>query len=169
MSLGRLLTMGKALTTLRDFPTSYRVRREALLPNFGGGNPFAPDGKAKSVAAETKDDAQPAVVARARAAVWPLTWLSGKKSLGIGAARRLAPGAMFSSNAPRPPAQGELSLDNVKVVRNDLRDSDVDVVARAGGTATARAAGASPLLLGAVAAEKALDRLADRIVGIESR
>jgi hypothetical protein len=31
--------------------------------------------------------------------------------------------------AEHPPVQGELSLDNVKVVRNDLNDADVEVIA----------------------------------------
>ena len=42
MSLVRLLTAGKALTTLRELPSAYRMRRDALLPKFGtGGNPSA--------------------------------------------------------------------------------------------------------------------------------
>jgi hypothetical protein len=30
---------------------------------------------------------------------------------------------------PKPPVQGELSLDKIKVVRNDLSDADLEVIA----------------------------------------
>ena len=36
----------------------------------------------------------------------------------------------------RVPVQGELSLDNVKVVRNDLSDTDVEVVTARSGART---------------------------------
>jgi hypothetical protein len=54
--------------------------------------------------------------------------------------------------------QGELSLDHVKVVRNDLRDADLEVVAVGGGRRFEK----SP------PAESALDRLATRIFETEN-
>ena len=69
----------------------------------------------------------------------------------------------------RTPVQCELSLEKVIVIRNDLRESDVDVVTRTGVPGAGRPPVASSLMLGTLAAEKALDRLADRIVGAETR
>jgi len=46
----------------------------------------------------------------------PLAWLPRRK------------GKSVIPKFSRPPVQGELSLDNVKVVRNDLNDADVEVV-----------------------------------------
>ena len=39
------------------------------------------------------------------------------------------PGKANSGRTERPPIQGELSLENIKVVRNDLSESDLEVVA----------------------------------------
>ena len=40
---------------------------------------------------------------------------------------------------PKPPVQGELSLDKIKVMRNDLSDADLEVIAARMPTAPARA------------------------------
>jgi hypothetical protein len=66
--------------------------------------------------------------------------------------------------------QGELSLDAVKVVRNDLHGSDVDLVSSAQVVEKPyHHQVASNLISGANAAEQALDRLAARIVGAGAR
>ncbi len=42
--------------------------------------------------------------------------------------RTRKPVQMTMACAPKPPVQGELSLDKIKVVRNDLSDADLEVV-----------------------------------------
>jgi hypothetical protein len=165
MSLYRLLTAGKALTSLRDEPSSYQMRRKALLPKFGtGGDPFASAKAPTQPAGETRPEAKQA----AHASSWPTAWLSkwlGEKPRTAGGFRpQSTRGVGKANHTPPTPVQAELSLDNVKVVRNHLHDADVDLVARGSGS--------TGLLLGSVAAqraENALDRLADRIVGVERR
>lgn len=167
MSLVRLLTAGKAFTTLRDLPSSYRMRREALLPKFGTNrNPFTPEESPPAATAAPRTVTVAASEAKPRRGEWLRRWLRfvtdrpGKETnrrqllLKTGPTRR-----------HRIPVQGELSLSNVKVVRNDLTDSDVDVVARGNGAAATRLPAASHLLVGAMAAGRVLDRLAERIVG----
>ena len=169
MSLGRLLSAGKALTSLRDIPTAYQVRRKAMLPKFGlGGDPFA-SAKAPTLPTleakpEGKPEARPATQVSARSSFWPCKWPGTEKPTTTAGGPRLTRAARKANGSVPVPVQAELSLDNVKVVRNDLRDADVDLVTRGGGS--------SGLLLGAAAAhraEEALDRLADRIVGVQPR
>jgi hypothetical protein len=169
MSLARLLTAAKALTTFNESPTAYRVRRAALLPKFSGtGDPFA-SGKKTEPAGVAAQSATPAIASgSARTSIWPWKLPSRRNNRSSDVRPPFQPNA-GSARAARTPVQGELSLEKVKVIRNDLRESDVDVVARAGGTETSRPPMASSLMLGAMAAEKALDRLADRIVGAETR
>jgi len=167
MSLARLLTAAKALTKFSESPTAYRMRRAALLPKFGGVNdPFASETEADAANVPTQVSAAPVASGRVRRMLWPWKLRSGKQEVHGDAKLALLPKAGPTRAAPTP-VQGELTLDNVRVVRNDLRDSDVDIVARTGGTQPGRPAVATNLMLGALAAEKALDRLADRIVGAE--
>ena len=167
MSLARLLTAAKALTRFNESPTAYRVRRAALLPKFGAASdPFASEKKADAATVPAQLAAAPVVGGSARRTFWPWRLRSGKQEVSDDAKPALLPRA-GPTRAARTPVQGELTLDNVRVVRNDLRDADVDIVARTGGTQPGRPAVATNLMLGALAAEKALDRLADRIVGAE--
>lgn len=76
-----------------------------------------------STAKEARQPQAPAKQAPRRRRAWarrlnPFAWLSKRRS-----ATRLA-----GSKSAHPPIQGELSLDNVKVVRNDLSDADVEIV-----------------------------------------
>jgi len=68
-------------------------------------------------------------------------------------------------SADSRPVQTELSLDAVKVVRNDLNDTDVCVVPAPRAGAPASRPGRAGVLASATLAGKVLDRLADRIVG----
>ena len=166
MSLCRLLTAGKALTTLRDAPSSYQMRPKALLPRFGkGGDPFTSAKAPTPLAGETKPATPPAACHSS----WPLAWLSkwfGSQRRSSGESRP-QPTRVAGKISGRlaTPVQAELSLDNVKVVRNTLHEADLTLVARGGTPSTG-------LLFGAVAAqraENALDRLAERIVGVDQR
>ncbi len=165
MSLGRLLSAGKALTSLRDIPSAYQVRRKAMLPKFGlGGDPFASVKEPTLPTLETKPEGKLATQVSTRSSFWPWKWLGAEKPTTTAGGSRFMRAARKANGAVPVPVQAELSLDNVKVVRNDLRDADVDLVTRGGGS--------SGLLLGTVAAHRAgeaLDRLADRIVGVQPR
>lgn len=166
MSLCRLLTAGKALTSLRDEPSSYQMRRKALLPKFGSsGDPFTSAKASPPPVGEIKPATPPA----AHKNSWSLVgwWKRFTPKPKIGCELRPQPTRLAGKTNGRvaTPVQAELSLDNVKVVRNTLHEADVTLVARGG-------APPAGLLLGAVAAQRAehaLDRLAERIVGVERR
>lgn len=152
MSLGKLLTTGKSLVGLHD-GSRYKMRNGAL-PKFNSKkNPFAqkaptqqtftPMEEAAAKLKETKRlpavaveptpaTKQPAaaksefmakilgMLRSTLAKLNPLTWLPKRKPAEPKSAipRFDKPGVV----------QGELSLDNIKVVRNDLSDADVEVV-----------------------------------------
>lgn len=145
MSFGRLLATGKSLVGLSGNASRYRVRKQTLLPKFiTPKNPFAPveaparnsvteplpvrpvapgpvvavaddvAGKAERVTLETLRASK-----RAPSEGWLETW--GKK-LNPRSWRLRSPAPMkFVAR------QGELSLREVRVVRNDLRDTDFEV------------------------------------------
>ena len=135
MSLGRLLATGKSLVGLRGGESRYRTDKNARLPKFASPkNPFAPAEVAveppvpaptKPVVAETKVLRAP--VSAAKATGWLSEW--GRKLNPL--SRGPKPARLVKSLAPLsapPPQQGELSLDAVKVMRNDLSDTDFEVV-----------------------------------------
>jgi hypothetical protein len=152
MSLGKLLTTGKSLVGLSD-GSRYKVRKGAL-PKFNSKkNPFAakvatqqmltPMEQAAAKLKETKRlpavEAQP-VSATAQPAAAKSELVT--KILGMlrPALAKLNPLAWLPKRKPAEPksaiprfdkpgvVQGELSLDNIKVIRNDLSDADVEVV-----------------------------------------
>lgn len=136
MSLLRLLTAGKSLIGLKESQGRYAVKQHGMLPRFGAkdsdspkpnkaGDPTAADtwaaspAKATSAAAAVPPGAcQPAAPSRESKGLLLLGWWKPKlKGPAI-------------PRFHRPMVQGELSLDSVKVVRNDLRDSDLEVTTR---------------------------------------
>lgn len=171
MSLGRLLSAAKALTRVSEVAPPYRLRRRGLLPKFSAGSdPFGCEKQptvttADSAAASTTDVPVPEGKPRGfrwpwkrrDSAPWPFAVGSPKSRSGTPA------------GAGQTPVQGELSLEKVKVVRNDLRESDVDLVVRSDGSDARGLPAKAGQLLGAMSAEKALDRLAERIVGAGMR
>lgn len=138
MSLGRLLAAGKSLIGLRGGEGRYRENKRARLPKFGSPkNPFAPMSEPDPSAANnaganqavvqnqepTVPKVAPAPARPARAAHltgWLAEWSARFNPL---ARSRRPPGPVRSLL----PQQGELSLDRVQVVRNDLRDADLEV------------------------------------------
>ena len=143
MSLGRLLAAGKSLVGLSGGAGRYRVSKQARLPTFiSPKNPFASGEAPAKTAAPGPSPAQPAASIQAvvvvltdasearkglsrpptgaRAVSWLGAW--GKK-LNPLPRRARTPGSL------KPVAQqGELSLDAVRVVRNDLSEADFEVV-----------------------------------------
>ena len=81
-----------------------------------------------------------------------------KGTFGSGMASR-------ASRAGRKPVQTELSLDRIQVVRNDLRDTDLEIVP---GRLMGMPSGASPVLASVMRPESTgLGRLASRLMGVE--
>ena len=154
MSLLKLLTTGKSLDGAKDSGSRYRMTSRRLLPKFGSAkNPFQADAApaAQIPAAEAPEQPVAAVAQEiSRPVAEPAKSAPSLLRLGTSKARDLASalqnrwssqlGSLLSSPVRKPkavfsapakstlPVQGELSLDRVKVVRNDLRDADLEVV-----------------------------------------
>lgn len=76
----------------------------------------------------TQVEKTPVAVAReARGSGWVSQWGSKLSSL---VSQKPKPARSAIPRFNGQPVQGELSLDNIKVVRNDLSDADLEVVAR---------------------------------------
>ena len=102
--LMNLLRTTNTLSEAKDQPHRYKVRAEGL-PKFGPS-------------AET--------VVRAGSAAGAKSVLEGQ---GGGWVQKLNPFAVSGAPIPRSAVQGELSLDNVKPLRNDLSETDLELVA----------------------------------------
>ena len=124
MILLRLLTTGKSLVGLHESRNRYRVMHRGLPTFVAKQNPF----RDHSAASEPARGAAVAESVREEKRPWYRRLIAG-----LGVQRETA---VSGQQSPRPvaptgtPAQCELSLDQVKVVRNDLSDSDIEVVAR---------------------------------------
>lgn len=169
MSLLRLLTTGKSLVGIGDSETRYRVTRQRLVPRFGPAeNPFC--AKAKTSSAQP-DKGTAAGEASPLGREKPTNSLCGLvPAVLVGSQRRPLAGMLRSRGTAlwhawagrlgallfrsrgkaaavgvlrttRLPVQGELLLDRVKVVRNDLSDADLEVIPA--GMASGRGAVAS--------------------------
>ena len=79
--------------------------------------------------------------------------------------RRSAKAALATSSKPQPagPVQGELSLERVRVVRNDLSDTDYEVVSAE--TVTASPVRKVPRTVAVQTTPRPLGRLAERLFG----
>ena len=159
MSLMQLLTVGRSLRPVKDGRSPFRPAQQGVLPKFGQGRvpedkrsaqTAAPALSPKSVVAPLGDAAKPVRVPWLRKIFSPF-----KRNKTMNAVEAepqsvsaFAPPKMdqafpfgrwtlFSNpfnRKPKPkadagPVQTELSLDAVKPVRNDLSDSDLEVVA----------------------------------------
>jgi len=156
MSLLQLLTTGKSLVGLQDEGTRYRVTQQRLLPRFGPArNPFcaavtahsaSPEVRRVGAAAPAPSWQQAPRVVATPPPVPPASSgrghvKSGLRSAAIALRDKWSGklGAMLSRPGVKPlkaaapgPArvavQGELALDRITVVRNDLSDADLEVV-----------------------------------------
>ena len=141
MSLMRLLSAGKSWVGMSDNAGRYQVTRQRLLPKFGrGANPFQPG--APSVESEPAPAAaasEPVNALKTTQVIPELAAQPVRPALAAPAVswwKRLAgvfryrPGrpAAAAVRLPRKAVQAELTLESVKVVRNDLSDADLDVV-----------------------------------------
>lgn len=139
MSLGRLLAAGKSLVGLHGGPGRYRTNKKVRLPKFiSPKNPFATGEAPAKPPGPAPGSAQPvapkpvAVAVRTEASGAGQETLRAPKSARVGGWLRAwgqklkpLPRAARTFAATKPAAQqGELSLDGVRVVRNDLSDGD---------------------------------------------
>jgi hypothetical protein len=139
MSLVRLLTAGKSLVGIQDSKSRYRSVDPRAMPKFGSEKKSNADlareceakpSVAKSNVESSNPNAEKTAVATARKACgsgWVSQW--GSK-LGSLVSQKPKPTRSAISRFNGVPVQGELSLDNIKVVRNDLSDADLEVVTR---------------------------------------
>ena len=136
MSLGRLLATGRSLVGLRNGESRYRESKQVRLPKFiSPKNPFASSddnselqvtvatpvtvsATACSVAA-TPAKRGPSLLVRAGA--W-FGSLSTKVNPFRGRKERASAAGLQPAEAK--PKQGELTLERVRVLRNDLSDAD---------------------------------------------
>lgn len=153
MSLLRLLTTGKTLMGLKSPEHRYQLPGQPPLPKFGGKkNPFRatvfpekaeageliPNGTCEGVTntvpsverTASSVPLAPVVTTPRVAAEQAQEPANGKKSplralLLWGRAKKPD---TAKTQASRPLVQAELSLDKVKVVRNDLSESDFEIV-----------------------------------------
>lgn len=145
MSLGRLLATGRSLMGAQDTPHRFRVNKRVALPKFvSPSNPFTSEAqpvvagaRAEPVSAKTPQPVRatnaPAVTVAPRklSAVRAVKWV-GEVSRKLNPLallpRRPKAAAVFAKNAETTPApvQSELSLDTVRVLRNDLSDADAE-------------------------------------------
>lgn len=135
MKLATLLATGKSLALGRRGQSPYRANKQFYLPKFGSPkNPFAsanqPGGAIPPVEAAAAPVKTPITVVAAKTQKLPTfsparraaTWASRLNPISIWR------GPETSAPDARPPVQAELSLDAVKVLRNDLSDVDVEIV-----------------------------------------
>jgi hypothetical protein len=143
-----LLTKGRTILGLRERPDTYKMLEESVLPNFSApkhphfrpsqpepANPQpalaekpqaeAPAPVSKTAAPMTAPAAAPApakVPVPAKPGPWRRLW--GKTA---GWARKWMPWRKAAT--PGATVQTELALNKVKVLRNDLSEDDLEVVA----------------------------------------
>lgn len=155
MSLVRLLTAGKSLIGLKESENRYRLTSQRLLPKFESKkNPFGAGAPGQAEAApDQSPQAQPAVApdvqrdsdAPVNAApsgvseperlpetggLWSrsASWCAARlRSLFVFRRALSAPASAQRQQSKRL-FQAELLLQSVKVMRNDLSDSDVEIV-----------------------------------------
>src|ERR1041385_8632504 len=158
MSFTRLLAAGRSIMGIRNNPSPYRMNQQNLLPKFapiqkatvGGKRQEEAPGIASSEPAVVQNASEPAVAVGENpppgcdSTVEPRPRKSKSNPMAV-IASGLAQWTGRSRRASAPEKvgaqiQGELLLDRVKVVRNDLTDSDFELVAVAlpGATASSR-------------------------------
>ena len=187
MSLGRLLAAGKSLVGGPDRTGRFRVNKHVALPKFiSPRNPFAsplkPDASPSSPQAAVKDCGDKRIIGTAKAAAVALSRSDVLVSMSRRAARWVGECGQKINPLPRltkwpetvrspaplfakAPVQPELSLDNVRVVRNDLSDADFEVVAKKMPAVSPAAAPAVASPEGLEPPESAWDRLTTRFFG----
>ena len=129
MGLMQLLTVGHSLTGVKDPPAPYRVAKQGWFPRFGfskSSNTTDAQAANQVVTAVNTGVTGPEKPVRPKLDSPPLRPVQRTPDRKPLYARVLA-----FPQTPRRPAllrQAELSLDTVRVVRNDLSDTDIEIV-----------------------------------------
>jgi hypothetical protein len=137
MNLGKLLGAGKSFVSGHN-AAAYRADKRAYLPKFvSPKNPFA-NSVATATQAELPKPAAENPAPVKKSAPWAKSQKVSTSSPTISArattwVSKLNPISIFRAGTEfaeknAPPVQVELSLEKVKVVQNDLRDADVEIV-----------------------------------------
>ena len=123
-----LLSAGKSLLGSQDLGKQYQMSELGALPKFGSKKKkFQTPTSNSQTSSKPQAPNQTEIVGGAKKPGLMTRWASRVKGL-VGGRKGAAKSAV--PRFPREPVQGELSLDNVKVLRNDLSDTDFEVVAR---------------------------------------
>jgi len=109
MSLMRLLSMGRSLNEVKSVGR-YHVPRAVGLPQFNFGKPAVKSSVQPSPQPVPSEPPAPSPVKAPVAGGW---------------LKRSNP---FAAAQPAAPVQAELTLEKVKVVRNDLAEADFEIV-----------------------------------------
>lgn len=146
MGLMQLLALGRSLGRINERQNRYKLARQSLLPKFwiagDGESPETPTSEISGKKAVTLD---PRRHENANAKTMIMKSSTVRPDLTAAAAAQSGTTQVFPhgrwsifrnpfAKTPRPkpsiePRQSELLLDSVKPVRNDLTDSDLEVVA----------------------------------------
>ncbi len=113
MMLMKLLHTTNTLSEAKDQPHRYKVRAGGL-PTFGN----ATEPAVRHFSGSSAERAKAVPVPR-----------PGRTAASAGWAKKLNPFVKQGAPVERTAVQGELSLDNVKPLRNDLSDTDLELVA----------------------------------------
>lgn len=144
MSLLRLLSVGRSLGRVSDPPSRYRMTQQSLLPKFGGPKKSAEGEPAEGQEHEPKSGSlREKFLTAARSLFAAKQDRKMNRIEADGAAATVKPQAYprgrwtlfrnpFSTptkpaSAKECPVQGELSLEGVRPVRNDLSESDLEI------------------------------------------
>ena len=165
MSLLRLLTVGRSLGLIRDRPSRYKMTQQSLLPKFGPAKAdetgvLERDANLKVADGSPAGNESPTAAIDANAAKRKKTMTTIETEFPATPKQAYPAGRWtifrnpFGSAVAKPqpavqgknPVQGELLLDAVKPVCNDLSDSDLEVVRTERAKPVATAPPAVPVL-----------------------
>lgn len=181
MSLNKLLSVGRSFAGMRDEKSPFEMRKECLLPIFEAAPRLAakhepargaPEGPVQTDwLARSEGQAQPlSTAATAEPALDPRAARPEPNAPAAKKSRRslwsILTFGLFDRKAPAGVSLGaaliqpELSLDRVRVIRNDLHDSDLELVLKKRPQARkASVAASSPPALGNSAGSRMSGRL----------
>ena len=155
MSLVKLLSIGQSFAGAKHVPGRYKMCAEFRLPQFGSGGLNDERVRRQSNCGGSLSEAKFSFLERALRMLWAgdLERASGegRQNASVDAFAKAHPVGRLSeaafpgkarrplltrllvrkgsSSIERPLVQSELALENVRVVRNDLSDADLEVVA----------------------------------------
>jgi len=133
MNLGKLLVAGKSIIG-GSGEVAYCVNKQVYLPKFvSAKNPFKSPAETKpaKIAGEaTAEPTQKKIALLVAAKTQKISTLPDVSSHVASWVGKLNPVSLWRGLPlpDKPPLQAELSLDGVRVMHNDLRDVDVEVV-----------------------------------------